>query len=71
MLQSPKRHAAPMPPTLTRRPVTSPVPLWAWDLLHRADDTRPIVTGAIRTLIDGASAAGWRIPRPKPTGPNH
>jgi DNA-binding transcriptional LysR family regulator len=62
VLQSPKRHAAPMPPTLTRRPVTSPVPLWAWDLLHRADDTRPIVTGAIRTLIDGASAAGWRIP---------
>jgi len=62
VLQSPKRHAAPMPPRLTRRPVTSPVPLWAWDLLHRADDTRPMVTSATRTLIDGASAAGWRTP---------
>lgn len=62
VLQSPKRHAAPMPPTLTRRPVTSPVPLWAWDLLHRADDTRPMVMSATRTLINGASAAGWRTP---------
>ena len=38
VLDSPKRHAAPMPPTLTRRPVRSPVPLWAWALLHRADE---------------------------------
>jgi len=37
---SPKRHAEPMPPTLTRRPVRPPVPLWGWALLHRADDTR-------------------------------
>ncbi|HEY5230540.1 MAG TPA: LysR family transcriptional regulator [Galbitalea sp.] len=60
VLQSPKRHAAPMPPTLTRRPITSPAPLWAWDLLRRSDDSRPIVTNATRTLIDGAAAAGWR-----------
>jgi DNA-binding transcriptional LysR family regulator len=62
VLQSPKRHAAPMPPTLTRRPITSPTPLWAWELLHRADDVRPIATSAIRTLIDGAETLGWRTP---------
>ena len=62
VLQSPKRHAAPMPPTLTRRAVTDPAPLWAWELLHRADDARPIVTNATRTMIDGATAAGWRMP---------
>jgi hypothetical protein len=43
VLDSPKRHAAPMPPTLTRRPVSCPVPLWVWALFHRADDTRPMV----------------------------
>jgi DNA-binding transcriptional LysR family regulator len=62
VLQSPKRHAAPMPPTLTRRPVSSPAPLWAWDLLHRADDRRPMLASATRTMIDGASSAGWRTP---------
>jgi DNA-binding transcriptional LysR family regulator len=66
VLDSPKRHAAPMPPTLTRRPVRSPVPVWAWSLLHRADDTRPMVVRATRALIDHASALGWRTP---PTGP--
>ena len=62
VLQSPKRHAAPMPPTLTRRPVTSPAPLWAWDLLRRSDDARPIVASASRTLIEGATALGWLTP---------
>jgi DNA-binding transcriptional LysR family regulator len=60
VLDSPKRHVAPMPPTLTRRPVRSPVPLWAWALLHRADDTRPTIARATRTLIDHASSLGWR-----------
>ena len=60
VLESPKRHAAPMLPTLTRRPVRSPVPLWAWALLHRRDDTRSIVARFTRTLIDHASALGWR-----------
>ena len=60
VLESPKRHVATMPPTLTRRPVRSPVPLWAWALLHRADDTRTMVTHATRTLIDHASALGWQ-----------
>lgn len=60
VLDSPKRHVAPMPPTLTRRPVRSPVPVWEWSLLRRADDTRPVVARAARTLIDHASAVGWR-----------
>jgi DNA-binding transcriptional LysR family regulator len=62
VLDSPKRHTAPMPPTLTRRPVQSPVPIWAWVLLHRADDTRPLVARATRALTDHASALGWRAP---------
>lgn len=62
VLESPKRHAAPMPPTLTRRPVKSPVPLWAWTLLHRADDARPRVARATQALIDHASTCGWRTP---------
>ena len=69
VLDSPKRHAAPMPPTLTRRPVRSPVPLWAWALLHRADDTRPMVARATRTLIDHASTLGWRTPPSEPHWP--
>jgi hypothetical protein len=52
VLDSPKRHVAPMPPTLTRRPVRSPVPVWEWSLLRRSDDTRPVVARAARTLID-------------------
>jgi DNA-binding transcriptional LysR family regulator len=60
VLESPKRHAAPIPPTLVRRPVISPVPLWAWMLLHRADDTRPVVARASQVLLDHASTCGWR-----------
>ena len=60
VLDSPKRHVAPMPPTLTRRPIRSPVPVWEWSLLRRADDSRPVVARAARTLIDHASAVGWR-----------
>jgi DNA-binding transcriptional LysR family regulator len=60
VLESPKRHVAPMPPTLTRRPVRSPVPIWTWTLLHRADDARPTITRAVQTLTDHASALGWR-----------
>jgi DNA-binding transcriptional LysR family regulator len=66
VLESPKRHAAPMPPTLTRRPVKSPVPLWAWTLLQRADDTRPMVARATQALIDHASTCGWRTPPSEP-----
>jgi hypothetical protein len=69
VLDSPKRHATSMPPTLTRRPVRSPVPLWTWALLHRADDTRAVVARATRTLIDHASALGWRTPPSEPYWP--
>ncbi len=69
VLESPKRHAAPMPPTLTRRPVLSPVPLWAWTLLHRANDTRPIVARATQALIDHASTCGWRTLPSEPYWP--
>jgi DNA-binding transcriptional LysR family regulator len=69
VLDSPKRHAAAMPPTLTRRPIQSPVPLWAWAVLQRADDTRPMVARATRTLLDHASAQGWRTPPSEPHWP--
>jgi len=69
VLDSPKRHTAPMPPTLTRRPIRSPVPLWAWALLHRADDTRPMVARATRTLVDHASALGWQTLPSEPHWP--
>jgi DNA-binding transcriptional LysR family regulator len=69
VLDSPKRHAAPMPPTLTRRPVRSPVPVWPWGLFHRADDTRPTVARAIHTLIGHATGHGWRTPPSEPYWP--
>jgi DNA-binding transcriptional LysR family regulator len=69
VLDSPKRHATPIPPTLTRRPVRSPVPVWTWALLHRADDSRPTVARATRALIDHASAFGWRTPPSEPYWP--
>jgi DNA-binding transcriptional LysR family regulator len=59
VLESPKRHAEPMPPTLTRRPVRPPVPLWGWALLRRADDARPVVARATQILTDLASTCGW------------
>jgi DNA-binding transcriptional LysR family regulator len=62
VLESPKRHAEPLPPTLARRPVRSPVPLWGWALLHRADDARPVVARATQILTDLASTRGWRTP---------
>jgi DNA-binding transcriptional LysR family regulator len=69
VLESPKRHAAPMPPTMIRRPVHTPVPLWAWALIHRADDTRPRVARAVQTLIDHASTCGWRTLPSEPHWP--
>ncbi len=69
VLESPKRHAAPMPPTLMRRPVRSPVPLWTWTLVHRMDDTRPMVARATQALIDHASTCGWRTPPSEPHWP--
>jgi hypothetical protein len=62
VLESPKRHSEPMPPTLVRRPIRPPVPLWGWALIHRADDTRPAVARAIQILTDLASTCGWLTP---------
>jgi DNA-binding transcriptional LysR family regulator len=70
VLESPKRHSAPIPPTLTRRPVRPPVPLWTWVLLHRADDTRPMVARTIEILTDLASTCGWQIPPSEPHWPD-
>jgi hypothetical protein len=69
VLESLKRHVTPMSPTLTRRPVRAPAPVWAWALLHRADDTRPTVAHAARTLTDYATALGWRTPPTEPHWP--
>jgi DNA-binding transcriptional LysR family regulator len=69
VLESPKRHVAPMPPTLARRPIQGPVPLWTWSLLHRVDDTRPEVARAVRTLVRQASILGWRQPPLDPHWP--
>ncbi len=69
VLDSPKRHAAPIPPTLTRRPVRAPVPVWTWTLLHRADDARPMVARATRSLMDHATAFGWRTAPTEPYWP--
>lgn len=71
ILQSPKRHAAPMPPTLTRRSVVSPVPIWAWELLHRTGDTRPIVVNATQTMKRGAAELGWSAPPTEPHWPSN
>jgi DNA-binding transcriptional LysR family regulator len=69
IIDSPKRHVAPMPPTLTRRPVRDPVPVWTWGLFHRADDDRPMVARATKTLLDHASALGWQAPPAEPHWP--
>ncbi|HEX3334468.1 MAG TPA: LysR family transcriptional regulator [Acidimicrobiales bacterium] len=62
VLYSPKRHVAPMPPTLTRRPVRDPIPVWSWALFQRAGDDRPMVVRATETLVEHATALGWRTP---------
>jgi DNA-binding transcriptional LysR family regulator len=73
VLESPKRHSEPMPPTLVRRPVRPPVPLWGWALLHRADDTRPVVVRATEILTNLASTCGWLTTPDEPHWPpsNH
>jgi DNA-binding transcriptional LysR family regulator len=69
ILESPKRHVAPMPPSLIRRPVRSPVPLWAWSILHRADDTRTVVARATQYMINHATSLGWRTSPSEPYWP--
>jgi DNA-binding transcriptional LysR family regulator len=60
VLESPKRHTLATPPRLGQCPVTDPVPLWTWSLLHRADDDRPTVQHVVESLVAFAESRNWR-----------
>ncbi|MEE6179843.1 LysR family transcriptional regulator [Mycobacterium sp. 050134] len=62
VLASPKRHTAALPPSLGRRPVATPIPLWTWSLLHRGDDDRPGVRGVVESLLAAARSRDWLTP---------
>ncbi|HTQ21915.1 hypothetical protein [Mycobacterium sp.] len=62
VLASPKRHTAAIPPSLGQRPVTDPVPLWTWSLLHRHDDDRVGVRGVVDSLLALARSHDWLVP---------
>jgi DNA-binding transcriptional LysR family regulator len=62
VLASPKRNRAVIPPTLGRRPIVAPTPVWTWSLLHRADDNRPGVRKATAALLAFARGHGWTTP---------
>jgi DNA-binding transcriptional LysR family regulator len=66
VLASPKRHTAVTPPSLGRRPVAAPVPLWTWSLLHRRDDDRSSVRGVVDSLLAFARTHDWLIPPRQP-----
>jgi DNA-binding transcriptional LysR family regulator len=61
VLASPKRHTAATPPSLARRPIVDPAPVWTWSLLHRADDDRPSVGQAVELLLAVARSRDWTI----------
>lgn len=65
VLASPKRHAAVIPPSLGQRPVTDPIPLWTWSLLHRRDDDRVGVRSLVDSLRALARGRGWLAPPPQ------
>jgi DNA-binding transcriptional LysR family regulator len=58
VLQSPKRHAVPLPAGLRARPVRNPTPLWCWSLVTRADDVRPAVLTLRENAVRLAHDAG-------------
>ena len=60
VLASPKRHTSAIPPTLSQSPVTDPVPLWTWSLLHRADDDRKAVRQVVESVGAYADSRHWR-----------
>jgi DNA-binding transcriptional LysR family regulator len=62
VLASPKRHTAVIPPSLGQRPVTEPVPLWTWSLLHRQDDDRAGVRRVVDALLAVARSGDWLTP---------
>ncbi|BAX90365.1 LysR family transcriptional regulator [Mycobacterium shigaense] len=65
VLASPKRNNAVIPPSLGQRPVTEPVPLWTWSLVHRQDDARAGVLRVVDSLLAAGRGHGWPMP---PTG---
>jgi DNA-binding transcriptional LysR family regulator len=65
ILQSPKRHATPLPTGLRTRPV-SPTPLWCWSLITRADDDRPAVLSLAENAAKVTRAAGLHTVPPDP-----
>ena len=62
VLASPKRHTAVTPPSLGRRPIIDPAPVWTWSLLYRADDDRPSVRQAVEALLALAHSRNWTRP---------
>jgi DNA-binding transcriptional LysR family regulator len=74
VLESPKRHGAPLPAGLRIREVGDPTPLWCWSLVTRADDDRPAVRALREEARALAGAAGlhvrpgtaWWVPRHDP-----
>jgi DNA-binding transcriptional LysR family regulator len=66
VLESPKRHTSATPPRLGQCPVTDPVPVWTWSLLHRTGDERPAVRHVVKSLVTLADARNWRS---APAGP--
>ncbi|MCW2984393.1 MAG: hypothetical protein JWR63_1963 [Conexibacter sp.] len=61
VLESPKRHAAPMPAGLRIREVRDPTPLWCWSLVTRADDHRPTVVALREDALALTRAAGLHV----------
>lgn len=62
VLASPKRHNAVAPPTLGQRPISDPVPVWTWSLVHREDDCRAGVRDLVTALLAVADSRQWRTP---------
>jgi DNA-binding transcriptional LysR family regulator len=65
VLASPKRHTAPIPPSVGTRPVAV-APIWTWSLLHRRDDDRPAIRQAVAALTAAAHGSGRLTPPPAP-----
>ncbi|MEE6135975.1 LysR family transcriptional regulator [Mycobacterium sp. 050128] len=62
VLASPKRHTAITPPSLGRRPVADPLPLWTWSLVHRETEDRVGVLQIVESLLRVADSRRWRTP---------
>jgi DNA-binding transcriptional LysR family regulator len=65
VLASPKRHTAPIPPTMRLQPI-SPAPVWTWSLLIRKGDDRPGLRHLIDSLVAMAEDHGLVQPPHRP-----